>query len=267
MWRPIRAVGAARRRAVGLEAERRGARGLRQVRAGQVGAAAEQLGQRLREGLERELARLPARDGLGLRVRRDRRVERGLRPIGRQLAAHPPDVLGGELGVRRLVERERRLPGALGLCAARLRVPRGVRVLGQHERLVGPDQRLARQLDLVGAERLAVRLRGAGAVRRALADHRLADDQGRPVGRALRVGDRRIDRIGVVAVDLVDHVPVDRPRSDARVSSTNHGATLPSIEMPLSSYSTISLPSFQAPASAQTSWLMPSIRQPSPTKT
>ena len=49
-------------------------------------------------------------------------------------------------------------------------------------------------------------------------------------------------------------------------SSTYQGATLPSMLMPLSSYSATSLFSFQAPASAQASWLMPSIKQPSPRK-
>ena len=40
--------------------------------------------------------------------------------------------------------------------------------------------------------------------------------------------------------------------------------SLPSIEMPLLSHSTISFDSFCLPARPIASWLMPSIRQPSP---
>ena len=48
------------------------------------------------------------------------------------------------------------------------------------------------------------------------------------------------------------------------MSSRNQCATSPSIEMPLSSYSTTSLDRPQVPASEQASCEMPSIRQPSP---
>src|SRR5262249_29610537 len=74
-------------------------------------------------------------------------------------------------------------------------------------RLVRPRQALARQLDLFGAERLAVRLRGAGAVGRALADGRLADDDRRLVAAVPGLRDRRVDGIDVVPVDRADHVP------------------------------------------------------------
>ncbi|MNI78590.1 hypothetical protein D3C73_1349770 [compost metagenome] len=50
------------------------------------------------------------------------------------------------------------------------------------------------------------------------------------------------------------------------VSSANQCSTWPSMEMPLSSYSTTSLDSFSVPASEHTSCEMPSIRQPSPVK-
>ena len=51
------------------------------------------------------------------------------------------------------------------------------------------------------------------------------------------------------------------------VSSRNQCSTSPSIEMPLSSYSTTSFDSPQVPASEQASWDSPSIRHPSPAKT
>ena len=54
--------------------------------------------------------------------------------------------------------------------------------------------------------------------------------------------------LGIVAVDPDDDVPAAATKRKAAVLSANQGATWPSMEMPLSSYSAISLPSFQAPA-------------------
>ena len=61
----------------------------------------------------------------------------------------------------------------------------------------------------------------------------------------------------------------DQPAAANRAfwSVTSARLTLPSIEMPLSSQSTISFASFCRPASPIASWLIPSIRQPSPTMT
>jgi hypothetical protein len=58
-----------------VEAQRRRVAGVREVRAGQVGAAAEQLGQRRGEGLEGELAGLAAGDRLGLDMGADRGLD------------------------------------------------------------------------------------------------------------------------------------------------------------------------------------------------
>ena len=72
-----------------------------------------------------------------------------------------------------------------------------------------------------------MRLGGAGARRRALADRRLAADQRRLAGVRARAGDRRVDGVDVVAVDRGDDVPavglealrrvVDEPRRDRAV--------------------------------------------------
>ena len=64
----------------------------------------------------------------------------------------------------------------------------------------------AAQRDLGLAERLAVGLGGAGAVRRALADARLAAHQHRLVGR-LGLRDGTIQRREVVSVDIAQHRP------------------------------------------------------------
>ncbi len=57
------------------------------------------------------------------------------------------------------------------------------------------------------AERRPVHVVAPGLGRRAHADHRLAADQGRAGGFGLRGDDRRVDRLGVVAVDIAHDVP------------------------------------------------------------
>ena len=144
MWRPGR-PSASRSTAPSAEAQRRRVPRVRQVRAGQVGAAAEQFGQQPREGLERDLAGLAAGDGLALALRRDRGIDRGLGPAGRQLAAQPARIFGRQLGVGGAVDRELRVPGRLGGLAGGARIPVAVGGFGDHERLVAPAERLARQ--------------------------------------------------------------------------------------------------------------------------
>ena len=205
MWRPVPSRDL--RRAGSVEAQRRRAAGVGEVAAGQVGTAAQQFGHGLGEDLQRDLARLAAGHGLGLGVRGDHGVHRGLREAGRQLALHAARELRGELGVRGLVGGEALGPGGFGSVAGGLGVPGAVGLFGDHEGLVRPAQRLARELDLFGAQRLAVGLGGAAAVRRALADGGLADDQRRRRGRGPGLHQRGVDRGDVVAVDRADDVP------------------------------------------------------------
>ena len=77
-----------------------------------------------------------------------------------------------------------------------------------------------------------------------------------------RRGDRRPDRGRRCASP-----PSRRPRSASPDRPSRQSDSGPSIEMPLSSNSTISLLSFRWPASAIASWLMPSIRSPSEAST
>ncbi len=93
------------------------------------------------------------------------------------------------------------LPGLALRAAARARRPPGRQHVGRHlEGRMRPAELVARALDLVGPQRLAV---GGGLAllgRRAVADHGLAGDQRRLVG-AARPFDGRPDRRGIVAVD------------------------------------------------------------------
>ena len=85
--------------------------------------------------------------------------------------------------------------------AAAGRAPGLQHVIRHRERLERDAEIFLGGLELVGAERLAVRLRGAGLVRRAEADGGAAGDQRRLVG-FLRAGDRSGDGGLVMAVDL-----------------------------------------------------------------
>jgi hypothetical protein len=112
-----------------------------------------------------------------------------------------------------------------------------------------PAQGFAGQRDFLGAQRLAVGLGGVGAVGRALADVRLADDQRGALGllcasaMAADTASASCPSIGPITF---------QPQATKRraVLSMNQGCTWPSMLMPLSSYSAISLFSFQAPARA-----------------
>ena len=82
----------------------------------------------------------------------------------------------------------------------------------------------------------------------------------------LRARERGGDGVGVVAVDAI-RSPSRAAAKRASWSSEVASAVAPSIEMRLSSHSTISRPSRRCPASEIASCEMPSIRQPSPAMT
>src|SRR5690606_13010536 len=128
-------------------------------------------------------------------------------PALRKIAAHAALELGRELRVLGSIALEARLPLGLRGLAARRRIPRGLDLVRNHERRVLPAERLARRGDLFGAERRAVRRRGALLRRRAPADRRLAADQRRALALRARGLDRGLDGLGVVPVDVLDDVP------------------------------------------------------------
>ena len=195
---------------------------------------------------------------------------RDLREVRRQLARHAARELGGELGMRARVGGEALVPVGFGRGAARrLRVPLGVDLVGQHERLVRPAQRRARQLRprrRRAPRRAPWRCRRGSA--RPCRSCVLQHDQRRLVGAARA---RRRSRASTASTSWpstrADHVPavglealrrvVDEPGRDLAVDRD--------AVVVVDARSACS--SFHAPASAQASWLMPSIRQPSPRKT
>ena len=183
---------------------------LREVRPGEVGGAADQLGQHRTERLQCVLGRLARCDVLGRRTGRADVAGAFLRPVRGQLARHLPFKLGcgpRELGA---VDLEVRLPFAVARGSPLTGVPARVDLAGDLEGWVGPPERFARARDLVVAEWRAVRGRLALLVRRSESDDRLAAQKRRAIGDGERVADRRIDRGGVVAVHAAHHVPAVR---------------------------------------------------------
>ena len=203
-------------RAVSAETQGRGVAGVGEHRARQIGAAAEQFRQGLSERFERHLAGLAAGHGGGLGVRSQRGVNRHLGEVLRQVTGHTAHVLERELWMRLAVSLEGVDPLRLGSESGVPCVPLLVGLFRDHEGLVAPAQRFAGELDFFGAQRFAVRLGGAGAVGRTLANGRLAADQRGLVGLA-GVGDGGVDRIGIVAIDVGDHVPAAGRKALGRV--------------------------------------------------
>jgi hypothetical protein len=110
------------------------------------------------------------------------------------------------LALCRIEPVEPRLPILSRLGAARADLaPPGADIVRHHKRRIPPAELLARALDFFGAERRAMRRRGAGLGRRTEGDDRLAGDKARPV-MFLRPLDRGGDRGVVVPVD-----PLGRP--------------------------------------------------------
>src|SRR5690606_40406208 len=109
------------------------------------------------------------------------------------------------------------IAAALEDVAARARIPLRIDFLPNFERRVCPVQYLTCGGNFIGAEWCTVALLLALLVRGAFADHGFAADQ----ARALRIGagrfDRRLDGIGIVAIDIRHHMPAVRFETLRRV--------------------------------------------------
>ena len=80
-----------------------------------------------------------------------------------------------------------------------------------------PAERFARRSNFFVAERFTVHLGRTGAMRRTLADRRLSNDERGLLGRGLRLGNRTVHRVDIVAIDRTDHVPAVGFEAAARI--------------------------------------------------
>src|SRR5687767_4436022 len=91
------------------------------------------------------------------------------------------------------------------------------RIPGYMERrILGPAQRTFGRTHLVGAERLAVRLKRVLLLRAAVADMSAGDDQRRAILDGARRGQRAVDGRHILAVDTL-HMPAARLEASADI--------------------------------------------------
>ena len=152
-----------------------------EVRAGQVGRAAHELGQHWRQTFDGQLRSFACGDRFGLLVGLgNQRIDAGL-PIGRQFALHAALELRSEVRELLLVGGEGRIPLGFQRLALQLGVPGVVDRLGNFERRMRPANGFTRGGDFLVAQRGAVHVVRTGLVGRAFADDGLAADQRRLV--------------------------------------------------------------------------------------
>ena len=181
--------------------------GLREVGAGQIGAAAKQLGQRGGKRLQRQLAGLAAGDFFRLFVRSAAGVQHRLLKTFGQPPRHAALKLLGKFWIRLRVAGKRLRPRALRLAPGGAGIGGLIHVLRNLKGRIVPANFLAHQRNFLRAQRLAVRLGRALTVGAAVADGRLADDE-RGAPRALpRRGNGFVHSGYVVPVHGTQHIP------------------------------------------------------------
>ena len=178
-----------------------------EVRAGEIGRAADELGQGRRERLEHNLGGLPRCHRLGLRIELLHERVHARRKIGREFARRAAAQFSGFGRKRLLVPREEPLPAPLRARAALARVKALVHMRGNFERRVPPADRFARGGDFLFTERRAMRRAGISLGGRPFRDHGLRADQRRARLLPLRLAQRAVHCRDLMTVDVRDHLP------------------------------------------------------------
>ena len=193
-----------------IRAHRAAARPVGEVGVGEVGRAAEQLGQRARQAADGLLAGLAGGELGGLLVHAAQDGVGQYREAHRQRAGHAAAKLLGLFREGLGVGVEPGTPFVVLRRAAGARVEGGADLAGDLEGQVWPVECAARGGDLAGTEGGAVHIGRARAPGAAMADVGAAADQRRAgVGLGVAQGhlDGAIDGGDVVAVHRLDHVP------------------------------------------------------------
>ena len=186
-----------------------------EVAACEVGAATEQLGHHVGDGVDHHAAGRAAGHVAALRVEGGER----LLQLRGELAAHATLELCRQLRVCGHIGRPRALP-----IGVRLRTLRGG-VAPMRERLLRYEERFAArpavgllgERDFVLAQRFAVRLGRVLPVGRAEANVRLGDDERGALRLGLRGGDGRVDGREIIHVGHVQHLPAVRLEALGRI--------------------------------------------------
>ena len=180
----------------------------RQIRAREVGGAAEQLGEHRLQRLDHVLRRLARGDRRRLGDRRRQHASDAVLPVRRQLApAHAALELGRELGMGRGVGGKTAPPVAVARRTLSGRVPGSADLRGDLERHGCPAEMGACCRDFRRAEGRAVHLVRVRLVGAPVADHGLAAHERRPVALLARLAERRLDGRAVVAGHVADDAP------------------------------------------------------------
>ena len=200
--------------------------GVGQVRAGQVGATAEQLGNGRGQGFKRQLTGFAAGHSFCFGIGCDHGIDHGLVEIGRQIPRHAAFVFSSQCGVCGCIRLEQLLPMLFLLRAFGLAVPIGVHISRHMKRLMRPMDGGSGQRDFVCAQRLSMCFGGVDPIGAALANVCFTSDEGGLVCAVFSVGDGLRHRIHIMAIDR-DDVPavgletrgcvVDEPRRDLAV--------------------------------------------------
>ena len=234
-----------------------------EVRAREVGGAAEEFRQRRRQGVECLLACLTGgnafRGGLSIAKRFKNNV---IKP-GRKVARQTSLKFRGQFRICLGVIGKHLVPGVFHRLTRRTRVHCGVNRLRHFKGTVLPAEFGLGGRNFFVTQGFTVGLCGTGAVRGPEADHGLGDNQRRTVFFSLGFGNRLIHGIDVVAVHRADHVPAVGFKALTGVVGE------PPLHIAVNGNTVVVVngDEFVKPAREQTSWLMPSIMQPSPKNT
>ena len=190
-----------------IGAERGDAFPVREVGAREVSRAAERLGELRADRAQSLLARLAGRDRFSGLLGSFHGLSDRFRVVRGKVTRDAALQFRGEFRIRGSVAVKHLLVIGFELLTRRAGVERVIHVLRNLKRAVLPAERLLRRSDFLVAERSAVHLGGALELRGALADRRLADNEGRLFALGFGFIDRLVHRVDAVAVDRADHVP------------------------------------------------------------